>query len=97
MESGAMAGRAAADALAAGSPETASARYRREYAEIARSLRVANRLRFAVLPPPAQRYLRRKLKGPGAESMIRRHMDLMAGNLDYRTFCLESVRRKLRL
>lgn len=95
MESGAMAGRAAADALAAGKPHTALARYRREYRTIAQSLLAARLLKLFVQPDWGQRFLCQKLKGNSGEWLVHRFMDLMAGDVGYGRFAGVLARRKL--
>lgn len=95
MESGAMAGRAAAEALAAGKPRTALARYRREYQTVARSLLIARLLTFLVQPDWAQTFLSQKLKGSSGEWLVDRFMDLMAGDLGYGRLAGILARRKL--
>ncbi|MFP4031548.1 MAG: NAD(P)/FAD-dependent oxidoreductase, partial [Desulfococcaceae bacterium] len=95
MESGAMAGRAAADALAAGKPHTALARYRREYRTIAQSLLAARILTFLARPEWGQALLFEKLKGPSGEWLVHRFMDLMAGEMGYGRFAGILARRKL--
>jgi geranylgeranyl reductase family protein len=95
MESGAMAGRALADALANGKPHTALARYRREYQSLARSLLTARILTFLVQPEWGQTLLCEKLKGPSGEWLVHRFMDLMAGEVGYGRFAGILTRRKL--
>jgi geranylgeranyl reductase family protein len=94
MESGAMAGRAVADALAAGKPRTALARYRREYQALGRSLLTARILTFLVQPDWAQTLLAHKLRGPSGEWLVDRFMDLMAGDVGYGRFAGILARRK---
>ncbi len=89
--SGALAARAAADALAVGAPDTALARYRRALAPVHRELAWANRLKHLVYAPRLRPLFLRVLERE--PEVQRRFLALLAGERDYADMGLASFRR----
>lgn len=97
MTSGAAAARAAAAALAQGTPDRALDHYCRALAPLHRELRTARRLRAGVFPAPVHRQFLRVVATQPA--MQRRFLALLSGDRDYsdvrRFFFLRLARRML--
>lgn len=81
MLSGFYAAESIKEALAANSPAAALSFYQKRYSGIADSFSQANKLRFLLFPKFCQFLFSKAL--PHTQSIPRRHMDLMADNLDY--------------
>ncbi|MFN4160004.1 MAG: geranylgeranyl reductase family protein [Gemmobacter sp.] len=94
METGHLAGRAAAEALAAGDPASAAARHWRAIAHVRRELARARMLSAVVHRPPLQARCHRLL---GAQPRLQaRFLALLAGRMDYADIGLRSLWRLVR-
>jgi len=91
MQSGYFAAEAVRAAADAGQPASAYERYLADYETIAAEFRHANRLRHLLFPRAAQKLFSMVL--PHAESIPRRHMDLMADEIGYSEYARFLLRK----
>ena len=81
MLSGKYAGEAVIRAAAQGNPETALQFYVEGYRKITSLLKQAKWMRYLLFPEVSQRLLVKAL--PHSQSIVKRYMDLIAGEIDY--------------
>ncbi|ADJ28887.1 NAD(P)/FAD-dependent oxidoreductase [Nitrosococcus watsonii] len=91
MQSGRLAAKAIATAAGAGRPETALAHYLLEYQSIVSLFSQASMMRYLVFPDPMQRLFVNLL--PHSKSMVRRYLDLLAGEIDYKDYMRLMVKK----
>lgn len=84
MQSGRLAAKAIAAAANAGQPETALQHYLLEYQQIVSLFFQARMMRYLVFPQPMQRLFVSLI--PHSKSMVRKYLDLLAGEIDYKDY-----------
>jgi len=91
MQSGYLAAHAIIEAAARRQPAAACQHYAAGYASIAGSLRWANALRYLIFPKWSESLFVRLL--PKTKSVPRKHLDLMAADLDYNAYVQFLIRK----
>lgn len=82
MQSGYLAALSISESIATG--KSAISVYRKKSRGIARDIRASRRMRYLVFPPFSHRLMVRIL--PSTGSLVRKHLDLMADELSYRSY-----------
>jgi menaquinone-9 beta-reductase len=90
MQSGYFAAEAICDAATKNAPATALGFYQARYQNIAKAFNHANRLRYLLFPKLSQRIFSKIL--PRTQSIPRRHMDLMADEIEYADYAKSILR-----
>lgn len=95
MESGALAARAAADALTHGQPDSALTRYRRALRPAHANLALSRAWRQMIFPRPVRGAFRRAFAG--SSRMPEKYLSLLAGEIDYTDLRSDLVTRAPKL